>query len=135
DELFDSDYAYFSSVSQTWLDHATSYFEMARARFALNADSLVLEIASNDGYLLRHFVRAGIPCLGIEPTASTAAAAEALGIPVRRECFGASLAARLAQDGLAAHLSVGNNVYAHVPDINDFTAVLKAALWASRTIP
>jgi SAM-dependent methyltransferase len=133
-ELFDSDYAYFSSVSQTWLDHATRYFEMARTRFALNSTSFVLEIASNDGYLLRHFVRAGIPCLGIEPTASTAAAADALGISVRREFFGASLAARLAQEGLTADLIVGNNVYAHVPDINDFTAGLKAVLKPGGTI-
>jgi SAM-dependent methyltransferase len=94
----------------------------------------VLEIASNDGYLLRHFVSAGIPCLGIEPTASTAAAAEALGIPVRREFFSASLAARLAQEGLTADLIVGNNVYAHVPDINDFTAGLKAVLKPGGTI-
>jgi SAM-dependent methyltransferase len=133
-ELFDSDYAYFSSVSQSWLDHARQYFEMARTRFALNGDSFVLEIASNDGYLLRHFVRAAIPCLGIEPTASTAAVASALGVPVRREFFGASLAERLAQEGLTADLIVGNNVYAHVPDINDFTAGLKAALKPGGTI-
>src|SRR6266550_4959236 len=133
-ELFDSDYAYFSSVSQTWLDHATRYYEMARTRFALNGDSFVLEIASNDGYLLHHFVSAGIPCLGIEPTASTAAAAEALGIPVRREFFSASLAARLAQEGLTADLIVGNNVYAHVPDINDFTAGLRVVLKPGGTI-
>jgi SAM-dependent methyltransferase len=134
DELFDSDYAYFSSVSQTWAAHAANYFEMARTRFALNGRSLVLEIACNDGYLLRYFVRAGIPCLGIEPTASTAAAAEGLGIPVRREFFKASLAARLAQEGLTADLIVGNNVYAHVPDVNDFTAGLKAALKPGGTI-
>ena len=134
DQLFDSDYAYFSSTSQTWLDHARRYFEMAQQRFALNARSHVVEIASNDGYLLRHFVEAGIPCLGIEPTASTAAAAEALGIRVRREFFGQDVARRLAAEGLQADLIIGNNVYAHVPDINDFTLGLKAALKGGGTI-
>lgn len=127
-DLFGADYAYFSSTSRTWLAHAARYFEMARTRFSLNADSFVVEIASNDGYLLRHFVNADIPCLGIEPTASTAAAAEALGIPVRREFFGGDVGTKLAKDGMVADLIIGNNVYAHVPDINDFTAGLKAAL-------
>ena len=134
DQLFDSDYAYFSSTSQTWLDHARRYFEMAQQRFALDARSHVVEIASNDGYLLRHFVEAGIPCLGIEPTASTATAAEALGIRVRREFFGQDVARRLAAEGLQADLIIGNNVYAHVPDINDFTAGLRQALRAGGTI-
>jgi len=120
--LFDADYAYFSSTSQTWLDHAARYFATVCERFELGPSSVVVEIASNDGYLLRHFVDAGIPCLGIEPTDSTAAAAEALGIPVRREFFGTVLAAQLARDGTLADLVVGNNVLAHVPDINDFAA-------------
>lgn len=128
DELFPADYAYFSSTSSTWLEHAARYVAMIRERLALNADSLVIEVAANDGYLLRNFVSAGIPCLGIEPTAATAAAAEALGIPMWREFFGAALGQRLAQEGRQADLIIGNNVYAHVPDINDFTAGLKAAL-------
>jgi SAM-dependent methyltransferase len=127
-ELFTSDYAYFSSTSSTWLAHAARYFETVRARFALGKDSQVVEVASNDGYLLRHFVQAGIPCLGIEPTASTAAVAEAFGIPVRREFFGEHLGIELAAQGLAADLLIGNNVCAHVPDINDFVAGLGVAL-------
>jgi hypothetical protein len=95
---------------------------MITRRLHLGPDSLVIEVASNDGYLLKNFVAAGIPCLGIEPTDSTAAAAEALGIPVRREFFGEALGERLAADGQRADLIVGNNVYAHVPGINDFTA-------------
>ena len=134
DELFDSDYAYFSSVSQTWLDHAARYFDKVRSRFPLDHRSFVVEIASNDGYLLKHFANAGIPCLGIEPTASTAAAAEALGVPVRREFFNAALGARLALEERTADLIVGNNVYAHVPDINDFTAGLKTLLKPGGTI-
>jgi SAM-dependent methyltransferase len=128
DELFASDYAYFSSTSRTWLEHAARYFDMARERFALDDTRSVVEIGSNDGYLLRNFVKARIPCLGIEPTAGTAAAAEALGIPVRREFFTDDLAKRLVEEGHDADLVVGNNVYAHVPDINDFTAGLKTLL-------
>lgn len=128
DELFSADYAYFSSVSQSWLDHAARYVEMACARFGLNKSSHVIEVASNDGYLLKNFVAAGIPCLGIEPTASTAAAAEALGIPVRREFFGLRCAEQLVSEGKTCDLVLGNNVYAHVPDINDFTAGLRAVL-------
>jgi SAM-dependent methyltransferase len=94
----------------------------------------VVEVASNDGYLLRNFVDAGIPCLGIEPTASTAAAAEACGVPVLREFFGAPLGERLAAEGRQADLIAGNNVFAHVPDINDFTRGLRAALKPGGTI-
>ncbi|MGC2457114.1 MAG: class I SAM-dependent methyltransferase [Gallionellaceae bacterium] len=128
DELFSHDYAYFSSVSQSWLDHAARYAQMITARLGLNRESFVIEVAANDGYLLKNFVAAGIPCLGIEPTASTAAAAESLGIPILREFFGVALARRLVAEGKQADLIAGNNVYAHVPDINDFTAGLKAAL-------
>lgn len=128
DELFGSDYAYFSSTSTGWLDHAKTYASSMTRRLGLTSDSMVIEVASNDGYLLRNFVAAGIPCLGVEPTASTAAAAEALGIPVLREFFGQSLAERLQAEGRQADLIAGNNVYAHVPDINDFTRGLKAAL-------
>lgn len=134
EELFSADYAYFSSTSSSWLDHATRYAHMAIERLQLGIDSLVIEIASNDGYLLKNFKAAGIPCLGIEPTASTATAAEALGLPVRREFFGESLGRQLATEGRQADLIVGNNVYAHVPDINDFTHGLAAALKPEGTV-
>jgi hypothetical protein len=100
----------------------------------LNAQSLVIEVASNDGYLLKNFVAAGIPCLGIEPTESTAAAAEQLGISVMKEFFGEALGLKLAVNGQQADLIAGNNVFAHVPDINDFTRGLKAALKQCGTI-
>lgn len=128
EELFDADYAYFSSTSSTWLDHAARYAQMITERLQLGPESFVIEVASNDGYLLKNFLAAGIPCLGIEPTAGTAAAAEALGISVRREFFGEALGRRLAGDGRQADLVLGNNVYAHVPDINDFTRGLTAVL-------
>lgn len=134
DELFTEDYAYFSSTSKGWLKHAQAYCEMIAGRLGLDADSLVIEVASNDGYLLKNFVAAGIPCLGVEPTDSTAEAAEALGIPVVREFFGKDFAAGLARQGKQADLILGNNVYAHVPDINDFTAGLKAALKPGGTV-
>ncbi len=134
DELFSPDYAYFSSTSSGWLQHAARYTQEMTRRLALDASSLVIEVASNDGYLLKNFVAAGIPCLGIEPTASTAAAAEALGIPVLREFFGEALGRRLAGEGQQADLIAGNNVYAHVPDINDFTRGLRAALKPRGTI-
>lgn len=134
DELFGPDYAYFSSTSRSWLAHAAMYAEKMTRQLQLTHDSLVIEVASNDGYLLRNFVAAGIPCLGIEPTASTAAAAENLGIPVLREFFGEQLGKQLAATGKQADLIAGNNVYAHVPDINDFTRGLKAALKPGGTI-
>ena len=127
-ELFHSDYAYFSSVSQAWQDHTSSYVEQVRTRFQLNEQNYVIEVASNDGCLLKNFMSKGIPCLGIEPTASTAAAAEALGIPVLKEFFCNALAERLALENKQADLIIGNNVYAHVPDINDFTDGLKTLL-------
>lgn len=134
DELFSHDYAYFSSVSQSWLEHAARYTDMITKRIGLSKNSFVIEIASNDGYLLKNFVAGGIPCLGIEPTASTAAAAEKLGIPVLREFFGEVLAQRLVAEGKYADLILGNNVYAHVPDINDFTRGLKTALKLGGTL-
>lgn len=134
DELFNADYAYFSSTSESWLRHARHYAQDMRQRLALGPDSFVIEVASNDGYLLKNFVEMGVPCLGIEPTASTAQAAEQLGIPVRREFFGEALARQLAAEGKQADLIAGNNVYAHVPDINDFTRGLKAALKPGGTI-
>lgn len=134
DELFSVDYAYFSSTSSGWLAHAASYAQAMIQRLQLTPTSHVIEIASNDGYLLKNFVAAGIPCLGIEPTASTAAAAEKLGISVLREFFGEALAKRLTRNQQQADLIAGNNVYAHVPDINDFTRGLKAALKPNGTI-
>ena len=134
DELFSPEYAYFSSTSTSWLAHAASYVEQIMRQLRLTQDSLVIEVASNDGYLLKNFVAAGIPCLGIEPTASTAAAAEAIGIPVMREFFGERLGLQLAASRKQADLIAGNNVYAHVPDINDFTRGLKAALKPGGTV-
>jgi hypothetical protein len=134
EELFSPEYAYFSSTSSGWLAHAKRYAEKMTHELGLNAQSLVIEVASNDGYLLKNFVAAGIPCLGIEPTDSTAAAAEQLGIPVMREFFGEELGHQLTSKGQQADLIAGNNVYAHVPDINDFTRGLKAALKQGGTI-
>lgn len=116
---FHDDYVYFSSFSSSWLEHARRYVEMMIPRFGLNAASRVVEIASNDGYLLQYFVKAGIPCLGVEPTANTAAAARRIGVESREMFFGRDTARQLAQEG-RADLLLGNNVLAHVPDINDF---------------
>ncbi|NBP23909.1 MAG: class I SAM-dependent methyltransferase [Proteobacteria bacterium] len=113
---------------------AARYCQGITARLGLNSASRVIEVASNDGYLLRNFVAAGIPCLGIEPTDSTAEAAEAIGIPVLREFFTESLGRRLASGGQQADLIIGNNVFAHVPAINDFTLGLKATLKPTGTI-
>jgi SAM-dependent methyltransferase len=132
--LFDSDYAYFSSVSESWLAHARQYASFIIEELSLDSDSFVVEVASNDGYLLRNFVSAQIPCLGVEPTASTAARAEQLGVPVVREFFGEQLARSLAATGPLADLIVCNNVFAHVPDVNDFTAGLKTVLKPGGTI-
>jgi hypothetical protein len=134
DELFSADYAYFSSTSSGWLAHAESYANHITKTLGLNSESLVIEVASNDGYLLKNFVASGIPCIGIEPTESTVTAAEKLGIPVIREFFGETLGKSLAREGKQADLIVGNNVYAHVPDINDFTRGLKATLKSTGTI-
>jgi SAM-dependent methyltransferase len=134
EELFGADYAYFSSTSSSWLEHAADYARMITDRLQLGPESFVIEVASNDGYLLKNFVAAGIPCLGIEPTADTAAVAEELGIPVLREFFGAALGRQLADGGRSADLIAGNNVYAHVPDINDFTRGLAAALKPEGTV-
>ena len=122
EEFFSGDYAYFSSFSSTWLAHAEAYVAAMRARFGLGPESLVAEIAANDGYLLRFVQAAGIPCYGVEPTSSTAQAARTLGIDIVEEFFGIDLATRLAADGRRADLIAANNVLAHVPDINDFAA-------------
>lgn len=128
DALFSEDYAYFSSTSKGWLNHAAAYCEMITKRLGLTSDSFVVELASNDGYLLKNFVAAGVPCLGIEPTKSTADAAKAIGVPVRQQFFGKSVGRAIAEAGEKTDLVLGNNVYAHVPDINDFTQGVAALL-------
>ena len=122
DELFSANYAYFSSYSTTWLRHAEQYVTEIINRFDLNTNSHVVEVAANDGYLLQYVQARGIPCLGIEPTTSTANAARAKGINIIEEFFGINLATRLAAEDKQADLMVANNVLAHVPDINDFVA-------------
>lgn len=120
DEFFSADYAYFSSFSQSWLDHSERYVAAMAERFGLGPESLVVEVAANDGYLLQYVQARGIGALGIEPTASTARAARDKGIEVLEEFFGVALAERLMADGRSADLTAANNVLAHVPDINDF---------------
>jgi SAM-dependent methyltransferase len=121
DELFAADYAYFSSISTSWLAHAEQYVADMTQRFGLTAASQVIEVAANDGYLLQYVNARSIPCLGIEPTAATAAAARARGIEIVQEFFGLELARRLSQSR-PADLMAANNVLAHVPDVNDFAA-------------
>lgn len=120
DELFSADYAYFSSFSTTWLKHAEQYVADMASRFALNGASHIVEVAANDGYLLQYAKARGIPCLGIEPTTSTADAARAKGIEIVEEFFGVELAKQLVARSRQADLTAANNVLAHVPDINDF---------------
>ncbi|MCZ4321784.1 class I SAM-dependent methyltransferase [Pseudomonas anguilliseptica] len=120
DSLFDADYAYFSSYSSSWLEHAQRYVTQMVERFGLNAQSRVVEIAANDGYLLQYVAQRGIPCLGVEPTASTAYAAREKGLQIRELFFGEATAVALAAEGWRADLMAANNVLAHVPDVNDF---------------
>ena len=120
--IFDSNYVYFSSYSTSWLQHAEAYTQMMTQRFGYNASSLVIEIASNDGYLLQYFNNNNIPVLGIEPTANTAAVAKQKGIDSVVDFFGVALAKQLVAQNKKADLLLGNNVLAHVPDINDFVA-------------
>jgi SAM-dependent methyltransferase len=120
-ELF-GNYVYFSSYSDDWLAHAKEYCDMARRRFALDSESLVVELASNDGYLLKNFINMGVPVLGIDPSDTVAAAAEKIGVPTLVEFFGESVAKDLVAGGRQADLIVGNNVLAHVPLLNDFVA-------------
>ena len=121
-ELFDAEYAYFSGFSTSWLAHAERYVNTMITRFGLDATSHVVEVAANDGYLLQYVKAKGIPCTGVEPTASTAAAARAKGIPIFEDFFGVALAEKLIAQGTQADLTAANNVLAHVPDINDFVA-------------
>lgn len=122
DTLFDAEYAYFSSFSSTWLAHAERYVAEMAERFDLSADSRVVEIAANDGYLLQYVAKRGISCLGVEPTRSTAEAARAKGLEIRELFFGRETATQLNSEGWVADLMAANNVLAHVPDINDFLA-------------
>jgi len=127
-ELFASDYAYFSSTSKLWVEHAKEYCDMITEKLCLDNRSLVIELASNDGYLLSNFVQKKIPCVGIEPTESTAECAEKKGINVYKEFFGSEVAKKIISHHGLADLVIGNNVYAHVPDINDFTKGIKDIL-------
>ena len=122
------DYAYFSSFSRSWLEHARAYVEQTSARFDLGPSNQIVEIASNDGYLLQYFVERELPVLGIEPAANVAAAAQERGIPTLVEFFGTELATRLRDEGTTADLLLGNNVLAHVPDLNDFVGGMATLL-------
>jgi SAM-dependent methyltransferase len=127
DAIF-NDYAYFSSYSQSWVDHARKYAQEVIPRFSLDRSTQVIEIASNDGYLLKNFVGAGIPALGIEPAENVAAVAREAGIPTETAFFGAKLARELVDRGVRAKLLIGNNVLAHVPDLHDFVAGMSLVL-------
>ena len=132
-ELF-GNYVYFSSYSDDWLAHAKAYCDMARTRFALDSSSLVVELASNDGYLLKNFLSMGIAVLGIDPSDTVAAAAEKIGVPTLVEFFGQKLAKDLVRQGRQADLIIGNNVLAHVPQLNDFVAGLRVLLHPNGSI-
>lgn len=121
-------YAYFSSYSDSWVEHARRFTMMARERFGLGATSQVIEVASNDGYLLKHFVEAGVPVLGVEPAENVAEVARSIGVPTEARFFGKETAADLVSRGHAADIIIGNNVLAHVPDINDFVGGLSTVL-------
>jgi SAM-dependent methyltransferase len=133
-EIFCDEYVYFSSFSQTWLDFARNYVETIVKRLKLDAESFVVEIASNDGYLLQFVKAKQIPCLGVEPSGGTAAVAVAKGIEVIQDFFGTKLAKKLVAQGRQADLLIGHNVLAHVPDINDFVEGLKIALKPDGTV-
>jgi SAM-dependent methyltransferase len=135
-----SEYAYFSSYADSWVEHARRYAEAMAQRLGLGAQSRVVEIASNDGYLLQHFVRMGIPVLGVEPAANVAKVARDKGIPTTVRFFGREAAREIAKETGQADLLLGNNVLAHVPKLNDFVAGMKVLLkpggvsrWSSRT--
>jgi SAM-dependent methyltransferase len=132
-ELF-GNYVYFSSYSEHWLAHAKAYCEMAQKRFALGPSSLVVELASNDGYLLKNFLKMGIAVLGIDPSATVAAAAEKIGVPTLVQFFGETVAQELARQGRQADLIIANNVLAHVPQLNDFVAGLALLLRPSGSV-
>jgi len=129
-----SDYAYFSSYSDSWLAHCRRYTQQMIERFNIDSDSQVIEIASNDGYLLQYFVEQDVPALGIEPAANVAEVAEAKGVPTRVRFFGRETAQELVDEGVQPDLLLGNNVLAHVPDLNDFVAGMKILLKDSGAI-
>jgi hypothetical protein len=133
DEEIFQEYAYFSAFSSSWVEHAHAYVESITGRLGLGPDDLVVELASNDGYLLQHFVGTGIPILGIDPAANVAVAAEERGVPTLVAFFGRSVAEELASEGRQAALVVGNNVLAQVSDLNDFVAGVKVLLRADGT--
>lgn len=126
--IFNDQYAYFSSYSDSWLEHSKRYVEQMVANFNFNKDSLVVELASNDGYLLQYFMEKGVPVLGIEPCANVAEVAEAKGIPSLVKFFGVDTAKQLKSEGKEADLIIANNVLAHVPDLNDFVGGMKILL-------
>ena len=126
-EIF-QDYAYFSSYSDSWVAHAATYTDMIVQRLGLTSGSLVVELASNDGYLLQHFVRMGIPALGIDPAANVAEAARARGVETVVDFFDSRLAMQLVDEGRQADLVVGNNVLAQIPELNDFVAGIEILL-------
>jgi SAM-dependent methyltransferase len=128
EHIFRADYAYFSSYSDTWVDHARRYVEAMVDRFGYDEESKVVEVASNDGYLLQFFVLRGVPVLGVDPTAGTATAAAERGVPTRVAFFTSELAGSLVAEGHAADLVVGNNVLAHVPPVHDFVEGLRVIL-------
>lgn len=134
DDIFCDDYAYFSSYSKSWVQHAEDYVEMISKRLSLDTSSHVMEIASNDGYLLQFFVEKDIPCFGVEPSAGTTKAAEKKGVNSIIDFFGSDLAGRIIKDHGKQDLILGNNVLAHVPDINDFVKGLKMGLSDNGTI-
>ena len=133
EELF-ANYVYFSSYSDDWLNHAKQYCEMARARFKLDSESLVVELASNDGYLLKNFVAMGIPVLGIDPSDTVSAAAVEIGVPTLVKFFGEEVARELVREGRQADLIIANNVLAHVPRLNDFVAGIAVLLRAGGSV-
>jgi len=127
-ETIFSEYAYFSSFSTSWVAHSKAYCEAITKRLGLGADSFAVELASNDGYLLQHFLPLGVPVLGVEPAANVARAAIEKGVPTRVDFFGVRLALQMVAEGLRADLIIGNNVLAQVPDLNDFVAGIKILL-------
>src|SRR5450755_5102771 len=133
EELF-GNYVYFSSYSDEWLAHAKAYCDMARRRYALDSRSLVVELASNDGYLLKNFIGMGVPVLGIDPSGTVAAAATKIGVPTLVEFFGESVARDLVREGRQADLIIANNVLAHVPKLNDFLAGIALLLKPTGTV-
>ncbi len=128
-----TDYAYYSAYSTSWVDHARTYVDMIGERLALGRDDLVVELASNDGYLLQHFVGTGVPILGIDPAANVAEDAEARGVPTLVAFFGTDTARRLVDEGKSASLIIGNNVLAQVPELNDFVMGVKILLRSEGT--